>query len=100
MVGWNGWFTGIQAPSTLGTFLRSFTWGHVSQLDKIADGLLTALASHTPVLLDADKVCFVDVDDTVCQTYGYAKQGTGCGYTHVEGLNALIGTVSTPTSRL
>ncbi len=41
---------------------------------------------------------FVDVDDTVRQTYGYAKQGTGRGYTGIKGLNALLAVVSTPTS--
>ena len=91
-------FTGIRAPSTLGTFLRSFTFGHVRQLDKIAATLLVNLAGHTPLLPDADQICFVDVDDTVKQTYGYAKQGAGYGYTHIKGLNALVGTLSTPTS--
>jgi hypothetical protein len=91
-------FTGIRAPSTLGTFLRSFTFGHVRQLDKVAAHMLVNLARHTPLLRDSDRVMVVDVDDTVKPTYGYAKQGTGYGYTHVKGLNALIGTLSTPTS--
>jgi hypothetical protein len=91
-------FGGIRAPSTLGTFLRAFTFGHVKQLNRVAAEVLVNLAGHTPVLRDADQLCFVDVDDTVKQTYGYAKQGAGYGYTHVKGLNALIGTVSTPTS--
>jgi hypothetical protein len=91
-------FTGIRAPSTLGSFLRSFTFGHVRQLDKVAATVLTNLARHSPLLPDADRVCLVDVDDTVKPTYGYAKQGAGYGYTHVKGLNALIGTLSTPTS--
>jgi Transposase DDE domain group 1 len=91
-------FTGIRAPSTLGTFLRSFTFGHVRQLDKVAADLLANLARHTPLLPDADQLTWVDVDDTVKPTYGYAKQGAGYGYTHIKGLNALIGVVSTPTS--
>ena len=91
-------FTGIRAPSTLGTFLRSFTFGHVRQLDKVATQLLVNLAGHTPLLRDAGRICLVDVDDTVKPTYGYAKQGAGYGYTHVKGLNVLIGTLSTPTS--
>src|SRR4051812_14281056 len=41
---------GIRAPSTLGTFLRAFTFGHVRQLDSVAAALLTALASSTPLL--------------------------------------------------
>jgi len=91
-------FTGIRAPSTLGTFLRTFTFGHVKQLDQVAAGVLVNLTQHTPLLRGVDQVCFVDIDDTVKQTYGYAKQGAGYGYTGIKGLNALIGTVSTPLS--
>ena len=91
-------FAGTRAPSTLGTFLRSFTFGHVRQLDAVASRLLVNLAAHTPLLPDAGLVTFVDVDDTVKQTYGYAKQGAGRGYSGVKGLNALIGIISTPTS--
>jgi len=91
-------FTGLRAPSTLGTFLRTFTFGHVRQLDAVASRLLVNLAAHTPLLPDADQMTLVDVDDTVKQTYGYAKQGAGRGYSGVKGLNALIGIISTPTS--
>ncbi len=88
-------FTGVRAPSTLGTFLRAFTFGHVRQLDAVAARLLAGLADRTPVLAGADELAYIDVDDTVRQTYGYAKQGAGRGYTGVNGLNALIATVST-----
>ena len=91
-------FDGIRAPSTLGTFLRRFTFGHVRQLDAVAAGLLTRLVAATPVLPDADQLVLVDIDDTVRQTYGYAKQGAGRGYTGVKGLNALLAVVSTPIS--
>ena len=91
-------FGGIRAPSTLGTFLRTFTFGHVRQLDKVAAELLVNLARHTPLLHDLDRICWVDVDDTVKPTYGYAKQGAGYGYTGIKGLNALVGVLSTPTS--
>jgi hypothetical protein len=89
---------GVRAPSTLGTFLRSFTFGHVRQLDAVAARLLAGLADCTPVLAGADELAYIDVDDTVRQTYGYAKQGAGRGYTGVKGLNALIATVSTPSA--
>jgi hypothetical protein len=92
-------FAGVRAPSTLGTFLRTFTFGHVRQLDAVAARLLVNLAGHTPLLLGADQVAYIDVDDTVRGTYGYHKQGAGRGYTGVKGLNALIATVSTPLSR-
>jgi hypothetical protein len=89
-------FGGVRAPSTLGTFLRSFTFGHVRQLDSIAAGLLANLAAHTPLLPGAGQIAWIDADDTVRGTHGYAKQGVGYGYTGVKGLNALIATLSTP----
>jgi hypothetical protein len=91
-------FGGVRAPSTLGTFLRAFTFGHVRQLDAVASRLLVNLASRTPILAGAEAVAFVDVDDTVRETHGYAKQGVGYGYTGTKGLNALIATVSTPVA--
>jgi len=91
-------FAGVRAPSTLGTFLRTFTFGHVRQLDSVAATMLAELARRTPLLAGADQVAYVDVDDTVKATYGYAKQGAGFGYSGVKGLNALIATVSTPLS--
>src|SRR5215207_5840992 len=89
-------FDGVRAPSTLGTFLRCFTFGHVRQLDAVAAGLLARLARATPLLPGADQIVFCDIDDTVRQTYGYAKQGAGRGYTGVKGLNALLAVLSTP----
>lgn len=90
--------SGVRAPSTLGTFLRSFTFGHVRQLDAVHSRLLINLTRQAPLLPGADEVAFVDVDDTLKQTYGYAKQGAGRGYTGVKGLNALLATVSTRAS--
>jgi hypothetical protein len=49
-------------------------------------------------LAGADQIAFVDIDDTVRATYGYAKQGAGRGYTGVKGLNALLATICTPLS--
>ena len=89
-------FDQTRAPSTLGTFLRAFTFGHVRQLDAVASRLLGNLARHTPLLPGADQVGYLDVDDTVRETHGDAKQGAGYGYTGVRGLNALLATVSTP----
>ncbi|QWC84035.1 IS1380 family transposase [Nocardioidaceae bacterium] len=94
-------FAGVRAPSTLGTFLRSFTHGHVQQLDKINAGLLAGLATRVPGLLagsDADGIAFVDVDDTVREVHGYAKQGAAFGYTGQRGLNVQLAAISTPTA--
>ena len=89
-------FGGVRAPSTLGTFLRCFTFGHVRQLDAVAAGFLARLAAYTPLLPGAGQLAYLDIDDTVRETHGYAKQGSGYGYSGVKGLNALIATVSTP----
>jgi len=90
--------TAGRAPSTLGTFLRSFTFGHVRQLDAVASRLLVNLAGRSPLLVGADQVAFVDIDDTIKATYGHKKQGAGYGYSGVKGLNALLATCSTPLS--
>ncbi len=90
--------SGVRAPSTLGTFLRTFSFGHVRQLDAVASRLLINLAAQAPLLPGADELAYLDVDDTVGQTYGYAKQGAGRGYTGTKGLNALLAVVSTPSS--
>jgi hypothetical protein len=91
-------FTGVRAPSTLGTFLRTFTFGHVRQLDAVASRFLIALAKNAPILPGADQGCYIDIDDTIKATHGYAKQGAAYGYTGVKGLNALLAIVSTPLS--
>ena len=78
--------------------MRLFTFGHVRQLDAVAAGFLAKLVAVTPLLSGVRQVAFVDLDDTVRATYGYAKQGAGRGYTGVNGLNALLATLSTPLS--
>src|SRR5699024_5194818 len=92
-------FTACYAPSTLGSFLRKFTFGHVRQLDAIASRFLTNLATEAPLLPTGaadDDYVFVDVDDTIIEVHGYDKQGSGYGYSGVRGLNALLATASTP----
>ena len=89
-------FAGIRAPSTLGTFLRAFTFGHVRQLESVAAAFLVALAGSTPLLPGANQVTYLDLDDTMRETHGYAKQGAGYGYNKIKGLNALLATLSTP----
>jgi hypothetical protein len=96
-------FDGIRAPSTLGSFLRAFTWGNVRQLEKIARTLLARLATHTPLLPGADTLACLDVDSMQRRVYGYGKQGAGFGHTKIQGksvlvkgLNVLACSVSTP----
>ena len=80
MVGWIGCSPGSGPPSTLGTFLRTFTFGHVRQLDAVASRFLIALAKNAPLLPGVDQGVYVDIDDTIKATHGYAKQGAGYGY--------------------
>jgi hypothetical protein len=93
-------FANAYAPSTLGSFLRSFTFGHVRQLDAVASRFLTKLAAQTPLIASPDGSgrVIVDIDDTIIEVHGYTKQGSGYGYSGVRGLNALLATVSTSQS--
>src|SRR4051812_35510945 len=85
------------APSTLGSFLRAFTFGHVRQLDAVASRFLVSLAEHTELFGSPDSAgtVLVDLDDTIVEVHGYQKQGAAFGYSGVRGLNALLATVST-----
>ena len=91
-------FDGLRAATTLGTHLRGYRFGHVRQLDAVASRLLVKLARLSPILDGAGQICFVDVDDTIRETHGYHKQGAAYGYSKVKGLNAIVATISTPTS--
>jgi hypothetical protein len=91
-------FVGAYAPSTLGSFLRSFTFGHVRQLDAVAWRWLVNVAQVSPIVARIDDYALVDIDDTIKEVHGYQKQGSGYGYSGVRGLNALIGIVSTTAS--
>jgi len=98
-----GLFGGLRAPSTLGSFLRAFTWGNVLQLQKVHRLVLADLARRAPLLPGADVMAFVDVDSQQKRVYGYAKQGAAFGHTKiagkslvVRGLNVLAATVCTP----
>jgi hypothetical protein len=96
-------FGGIRAPSTLGSHLRSYTWGNVSQLEKAGRGFLVNLAGRAPLLPGADVLAFLDIDSMQKRVYGHKKQGARFGHTKIQGksvlvrgLNALAATVSTP----
>ena len=78
----------VLAPSTLGTFLRSFTWGHARQLDTVS-GLLLARAWSAGAG-PGDEPFTIDVDSSIHETYGLAKQGgTKFTYNHVRGYHPL-----------
>ncbi len=80
----------VAAPSTLGTFLRSFTFGHVCQLDRVLGETLTRAwaAGAGP----GDDRLVVDVDSFVGEVHGRGKQGAAFGYTRVRGYHPLLAT--------
>jgi hypothetical protein len=79
----------IPAPSTLGTYLRSFSFGHARQLDAVSRELLAA--AYTAGAGPGDAPFTVDIDSTICETYGLGKQGgSKFTYTHVRGYHPLV----------
>lgn len=80
----------VAAPSTLGTFLRSFTFGHVRQLDRVlADSLTRAWEAGAG---PGDERLVVDVDSFIGEVHGYAKQGASFGYTGRRGYHPILAT--------
>jgi hypothetical protein len=78
----------VVAPSTIGTFLRSFSWGSARQLDRVsAQALRRAwVAGAGPGALPYT----IDVDSTICEVYGLSKQGAAFGHTKVRGYHPLL----------
>ena len=98
-----GLFGGIRAPSTLGSHLRSYTWGNVRQLEAVSRLLLGELARRAPLLPGREQLAFIDIDAMQKRVYGHRKQGAGFGHTKIQGksllvrgLNALAATICTP----
>jgi Transposase DDE domain group 1 len=98
-------FGGIRAPSTLGSHLRAYDFGNVSQLEKVSRRLLVRLARAARLLRGSQYLAFVDIDSSQKRVYGYRKQGARFGVAKiaskqvkVRGLNPLIAAVSTPDS--
>jgi len=96
-------FGGIRAPSTLGSHLRSYTWGNVAQLEKAGREFLAELARQAPLLPGASTLAFIDIDSMQKRVYGHHKQGARFGHTKIQGksllvrgLNALAAVISTP----
>ncbi|MEZ5121819.1 MAG: IS1380 family transposase [Solirubrobacterales bacterium] len=80
----------ISAPSTIGTFLRAFTFGHVRQLDAVlAESLRRAWAAGAG---PGEERLVVDVDSFVGEVHGYHKQGAGFGYTRQRGYHPILAT--------
>ena len=94
---------GVRAPSTLGSHLRCYAWGNVSQLEKAGREFLIALAGQAPLLPGAGALAVMDIDSVQERVYGHHKQGARFGHTKIQGksllvrgLNALAAVISTP----
>jgi hypothetical protein len=95
-------FDGVYAPSTLGTLLREFSFGHARQLESVLREHLCALTARTDVLAGIDEQAFIDIDSLLRPVYGHAKQGASYGHTKIagkqvlrKGLSPLATTIST-----
>jgi hypothetical protein len=95
-------FDGVYAPSTLGTLLREFRFGHARQLESVLREHLVALTGRTDVLTGIDEQVFIDIDSLLRPVYGHPKQGASYGHTKIagkqvlrKGLSPLATTIST-----
>ena len=95
-------FDGVYAPSTVGTLLREFTFGHARQLESVLREHLVALCERVDLLPGADQRVFIDIDSLLRPVYGHAKQGASYGHTKIagkqilrKGLSPLATTIST-----
>lgn len=80
----------VMAPSTLGTFLRSFTFGHIRQLDRvIAETIRRAWSLGAG---PGAAAMTIDLDSTICEVHGKAKHGAAYGYTKVLGYHPILAT--------
>jgi hypothetical protein len=98
-------FGGVYAPSTVGTLLREFSFGHARQLESVLRQHLSALCTQVDLLPGADVRAFVDIDSLLRPVYGHAKQGASYGHTKIagkqilrKGLSPLVTTISTDTA--
>ena len=83
----------VMAPSTLGTFLRAFTFGHIRQLDKVI-AIMLGRAWRAGAGPGDGEAVVLDLDSTICEVHGKHKQGAAYGYTKVLGYHPLLATVA------
>jgi len=87
-------FDHTRAPSTLGSWLRAFTWGHVRQLDAVSGELLTRLWAAGGGPQDLTAPLMIDVDSTIVECFGVKKHGAAFGYTKTRGYHPQVATVN------
>ncbi len=87
-------FDDTRAPSTIGTWLRSFKWSNVRELDAVSRGLLARLWAAGAGPADPAGPLMVNLDSTICEVYGRDKQGAAFGYTKVRGYHPQLATLA------
>src|SRR3954453_23068026 len=94
-------FDRVYAPSTVGTLLREFTFGHARQLDSVLADHLAGLCEQVNLLPGSDVRAFVDIDSLIRPVYGHARQGASYGHTKIAGKQILrkgLSPLATPIS--
>ncbi len=87
-------FDQVRAPSTIGTWLRALTWANVRQFDAVTRQTLVRAWAAGLGPADLAASLTIDIDSSVCQTYGVNKQGAKFGYTKVRGYHPLLATLA------
>jgi hypothetical protein len=85
-------FDGTRAPSTIGTWLRAHEWSNVRQLDAVSRELLARLWAAGAGPADRGSPLTIDLDSTIVEVHGRAKQGAAFGYTGVRGYHPQLAT--------
>ena len=98
-------FNRVYAPSTVGTLLREFTFGHARQLDSVLSEHLAGLCQRVDLLPGSDVRAYLDIDSLLRPVHGHAKRGASFGHTKIagkqvlrKGLSPLVTTLSTDTA--
>ncbi len=82
-------FDGVYAPSTIGTLLQEFTFGHARQLESVLRAHLAGLCQRVELLPGSGERAFIDIDSLLGPVYGHAKQGASYGHTKIAGKQIL-----------
>lgn len=85
-------FDDTRAPSTIGSWLRAHKWSNVRQLDAVSRELLARLWAAGARPEDLAGPMTIDLDSSIVEVYGRAKQGAAFGYTKVRGYHPQFAT--------
>ena len=84
-------FGGVYAPSTIGTLLREFSFGHARQMESVLRAHLARLCGQVDLLAGVQVLALVDIDSLLRPIYGHDKQGASFGHTKIAGRHSAKG---------